>query len=286
MAARWLRSRSDSRALILGYHTIADDGFDPYGIGVTTEAFAGQIRAIRKTAHPVSLSTLVHDLRADTVRPGSVAVTFDDAYTDVLETALPLLQEFEVPATVFVITGMQGSELWWDRLARAVPMNHDYMQVLTESYQQLLLSSPSSRERTLAKLEQNGVSVAAPAAVRRTLSVEELQQLGRSTLIDIGSHTVTHMPAACLSTAELEEEFVQSKASLEETLSRKIRWLSYPNGSWTAEAKSFALRAGYDAAFSSVNDVVSSGSDLMCLPRFWSRSREAAAFEDWLRWWL
>jgi peptidoglycan/xylan/chitin deacetylase (PgdA/CDA1 family) len=47
-----------------------------------------------------------------------VAVTFDDGYADNLEEALPVLEEFGVPATVFVSTnGIDSSrEFWWDEL--------------------------------------------------------------------------------------------------------------------------------------------------------------------------
>jgi len=48
-----------------------------------------------------------------------VALTFDDAYRGVLELALPLLERFAAPATVFVATAYarEGARYWWDRLA-------------------------------------------------------------------------------------------------------------------------------------------------------------------------
>lgn len=51
-----------------------------------------------------------------------MAVTFDDGYRDVYTNAFPLLQEFGIPATVFLtIQFLDDPQLpWWDRLARAV----------------------------------------------------------------------------------------------------------------------------------------------------------------------
>ncbi|MBI4959109.1 MAG: polysaccharide deacetylase family protein [Desulfovibrio sp.] len=48
----------------------------------------------------------------------AVAVTFDDGYADNLEIAAPIMAQREIPATVFVTTGMLGREFWWHELER------------------------------------------------------------------------------------------------------------------------------------------------------------------------
>jgi peptidoglycan/xylan/chitin deacetylase (PgdA/CDA1 family) len=49
-----------------------------------------------------------------------VVLTFDDGYADNLYNAKPLLEHYDIPATVFVITGYIGREreFWWDELDR------------------------------------------------------------------------------------------------------------------------------------------------------------------------
>jgi peptidoglycan/xylan/chitin deacetylase (PgdA/CDA1 family) len=51
-----------------------------------------------------------------------VVITFDDGYADNLWEAKPALEQYEIPATVFVTTGYIGRdrEFWWDELERVL----------------------------------------------------------------------------------------------------------------------------------------------------------------------
>lgn len=45
--------------------------------------------------------------------PGAIALTFDDGFRNFCEHALPVLQQFRLPATVFVVTGFCGRKNDW-----------------------------------------------------------------------------------------------------------------------------------------------------------------------------
>jgi peptidoglycan/xylan/chitin deacetylase (PgdA/CDA1 family) len=68
----------------------------------------------------MQLHQLAQALRDGNLPRRAVVVTFDDGYADNLYTAKPLLERFEVPATIFVTTGYIGRdrEFWWDELER------------------------------------------------------------------------------------------------------------------------------------------------------------------------
>ncbi len=119
-AGRWLKYRFASRALILAYHRVTDLPNDPYLLAVTPEHFAEQMDLIRRYCSPIRLQQLVKVLRDGKVPNRAVVVTFDDGYADNLYQAKPLLERYEIPATVFVTAGQVGSrrEFWWDELDR------------------------------------------------------------------------------------------------------------------------------------------------------------------------
>ena len=110
------------RPLILMYHRIADEPFDPWGNAVSPAHFKEHLEILRRTRQPLSLTEFVRGLEAGTLPNDAVALTFDDGYVDNLVGGKPHLAAAGVPATVFLATGYLGrlGEFWWDELARVV----------------------------------------------------------------------------------------------------------------------------------------------------------------------
>lgn len=109
---------ASSKGLILMYHRVTEVNIDPWSICVTPENFAEQLEVLQKYAHPISLQELAQAHRDDKIPHRAVAITFDDGYADNLHYAKPLLELYDIPATVFVSTGYIGKEyeFWWDEL--------------------------------------------------------------------------------------------------------------------------------------------------------------------------
>ena len=117
---RRLRSRLIPGAVILLYHRIAPKtkDTDPWELCVTPEHFAEHLEVLNTYTHPLSLQQLAQAHQAQTLPSRAVAITFDDGYANNLEYGKPLLQQYNIPATVFVITGylQDNREFWWDEL--------------------------------------------------------------------------------------------------------------------------------------------------------------------------
>lgn len=118
-AARQIKRRISPGALILLYHRVADLPHDPFRLSVTPERFAEHLQVLREYARPTTLRRVTGEVRAGRRPRRSVVVTFDDGYADNLHAARPLLEKYDVPATIFVATGRinDGTMFWWDDLA-------------------------------------------------------------------------------------------------------------------------------------------------------------------------
>lgn len=119
--AAWrLQKRFAARAVILMYHSVAETSSDPWGLRVSPEHFAEQLEILRGHAQPLALQQFVEAHHAGHIPDRAVVVTFDDGYADNLYNAKPLLEQYNIPATVFLASGYigQAHEFWWDELDR------------------------------------------------------------------------------------------------------------------------------------------------------------------------
>ena len=307
---RWLRSRFVGRVLILGYHRIADMVQDPYSVCVTPDHFAQQLAVLHEIARPISLCRLIEGLWQNNLPERAVVLTFDDGYADTLYHAKPILEQYQIPATVFVTTGYQGQQFWWDELESIIMTVSDWskrldmplyknievkreegspgtrQQLLQSLYNQLLPLSAIEREQLMVQLRAWGEEESYEQPDRRALTSGELIELANGELITIGAHTTTHPLLAALPSMEQETEIRQSKSYLEELLEQPITSFSYPNGSCSETTITLVRESGFQCACASHNDIVWQGSDRFQLPRFWVPNWGKATFSSWLRRWL
>jgi peptidoglycan/xylan/chitin deacetylase (PgdA/CDA1 family) len=116
-----------SRLRILAYHAIADLRDDPVlsEYGVAPALFTAQLDAL--AAHGwvfVDLDAVLAALAGEGSLPRrAVLVSFDDAYTDLLEVAAPLLGERGIKAVVFAVAGHLGGVNDWDHHKGAASLN-------------------------------------------------------------------------------------------------------------------------------------------------------------------
>ena len=126
-------NKFEAKALILLYHRILDYETDPQLLCVTPENFEKHLLIIKEFYNPVSMADLGRQIRSGKIINKSVTITFDDGYADNLYFAKPILEKYNIPATVFITTGMVGvkKEFWWDELERLLLLPESLPESLT-----------------------------------------------------------------------------------------------------------------------------------------------------------
>lgn len=294
--AAWLRRRSP-RGLILLYHRVAGSRFDPMLLDVTPERFDRHLRILRAESALMPLDEFERRRRSGTLPRRAVAITFDDGYADNLHAAAPILGRYDVPATVFVTTGMVGAsgEFWWDDVERiAFSAATDRRWNITsagdrtfeqhrflELCEQLRALPSAERDASVTALrEQVGVGTEA-RPTHRALTHDELRTLAATPGISIGAHTVSHPVLSAQPAAVQVEELAASRAVLEATLGRPVPFAAYPFGTSRevdAATRDAARRAGFDAAFANVGVAAWRWSPRFAVPRLLVRDWDDAEF--------
>lgn len=187
----------------------------------------------------------------------AVAITFDDGYRDNLEVALPILEELDIPATIFISTGTmeQDRELWWDELERLLLVGKDFPRGFllndtefgcywnTETYEyrkncynalHYLMKNyvgVKKRDNWLQQLwKWRGLEREARKE-NLTVSAEDCRRLADSKVISLGAHTVSHPSLGSMDRETQEKEIKTSIDTLSEIVQREIILFSYPFGS-------------------------------------------------------
>lgn len=106
-----------NRIQILMYHQVGDfPAMDTHRATYCDHRrFAVQMGYLKAFGYNVlSMNDVLQCVRGDKpIPPRAVAITFDDAYENFYEYALPILQRHGFPATVYAIAGMLGGSADW-----------------------------------------------------------------------------------------------------------------------------------------------------------------------------
>ena len=86
-------------------------------LSVGAGMFARLCRFFAERFHVVPLGDIVERLERGRSLDRRLAITFDDGYRDNFVNAMPVLEQFSLPATFFVVSDWIGTDVipWWDR---------------------------------------------------------------------------------------------------------------------------------------------------------------------------
>jgi peptidoglycan/xylan/chitin deacetylase (PgdA/CDA1 family) len=272
------RPRSGSgRRFILAYHRVIPNDsqdllFVQPGMYVTAETFDMHLCYLLAHYEVVPLETLLTMEEGD-----ACAITFDDGWRDNYDTALPILRQHSVPATVFLATSLVGSKRWpWpDRICfyvhrvSAGEFSAAFESAWQDEAREPLGASMASRDRFAAaekvlrrlKRLDHGLLTRVVARIddrfagldaalheqRPWVTWEEALEMEEQG-ISFGSHTENHVILVNVPPAEARQEIVKSRNVLSARLGRPVTAFCYPNGSYNSSIVRMVAEAGYRCA--------------------------------------
>jgi peptidoglycan/xylan/chitin deacetylase (PgdA/CDA1 family)/CelD/BcsL family acetyltransferase involved in cellulose biosynthesis len=301
----WARRREPA-GRILYYHRVNDDR-DPFFPSMPVDVFERQMRYVARRYKVVSLGRLIEHLESG--RPETVvAITFDDGYRDNYDNALPILERYGLPATVFLATGSLDTRepLWFEILAGALKTTSvDHLDLETDPPRRLWLRTTEERLRANGELfallrrmpdRERHVQLtaflrelAAPDAMQRTDMMLTWDQVRASTRrgVEFGGHTVTHPFVSRLTPEQADWEISECKRRIEAELQTPVAHFAYPNGReedfspWSKEA---IRAAGYQGAVTTLWGLNYQSTDRLELRRGqpWEEDEARFAYKmDW-----
>jgi peptidoglycan/xylan/chitin deacetylase (PgdA/CDA1 family) len=243
-----LAVRYRGRGAIFALHSIVND--DEFHPDHTLRCPAGKLEWIlRRLRHQqldfVTLDDAVERLRTPTAHP-FVTFTFDDGFADNLTRALPVMEKFAAPFTVYVSTGMITREIdaWWFGLAALIRSREE---ITVPGLGRLHCADAQSKQCTYAAIEAavhdnfdvlpaiRGVLAAAGIQTRTLVDKEaltdrQLRVLAAHPLVTIGGHTTTHPNLARTTSETVRWEMAQNRAFLQEITGKPVHHNAYPFG--------------------------------------------------------
>lgn len=233
------------------YHRIGE-GRGPLYPGVALHDFEACCAFLARHYRVLPLAELAERSRNREPLADALAITFDDGYRDNLDLALPVLEKYGLPATVFLATSAIGTDqpLWHDRVACIVEKTRQDRLVLEVGDREVhlpLATLPARLEAVLhacralkevpeaekvEAVESLRVQAGGPdysSLAGDMLDWDDVRAMSRRN-ITFGGHTVNHAILTRLPLEEAKQEIREGAHEIEAETDLPCNTFAYPNG--------------------------------------------------------
>ena len=232
--------KASHRLTILAYHGIEDP-----------ERFELHLDYIKRKMSAVTLQEALDAMAGRRGLPKrAVLITFDDGDRSLIDYALPMLRDRNLPAVAFVVAGLLDTNrpYWWNEvkeLARNGGTLTGFLRLTPEDLVRALKRVNESQR--LEAIEELRTTAKIPASDFPQINRKELLLL-ESAGIAIGNHSLTHPCLPRCAEEKIISEIEESHKILTEALGKAPLIFAYPNGDSDPRAKPVLQRLGYQAA--------------------------------------
>jgi peptidoglycan/xylan/chitin deacetylase (PgdA/CDA1 family) len=237
-----------AKYLVLGYHRVGVGGV-PLFCNLSRSVFAEQMRYVRRHFRVLSMKQMADELSALRPKGQAVVVTFDDGYAGTFTEAFPVLQAYQIPATVYLTAGAieEGEISWYDRIFLGMARANPNLELTLDRPRTFLLHSQAARIeaatevvmylRSIADDERRGwcdkfaeqLPLQASEVRGSMMSWNQVRAMKQNG-ISFGAHTMTHPVTSRLTPDAAADEISTSKRLIEQRLGSEVDEFAFPFG--------------------------------------------------------
>lgn len=256
-----LRRVNRNAVAVLMYHGVVKDTWnstDGDWLQVTESAFLEQMRHLKRHYNVIPLSDIM--LPNTSNKPRAV-ITFDDGYQNNYTVAYNILKMYDLPATIFTVTGQidTTSLFWFDKLHlcgkhQLIPelkkLHPNEIEIKAE---QILTSEP--------RIKEDHKQPYLP------LTTKQIREMSQSGIITFGSHTHRHEIATTLPMQEFISTLSTSSQVLTDIIGSKPKMFCFPNGWYSLEHLDVLREFGFAISTKVGGGFYTPSADLLQIPR-------------------
>lgn len=264
-----LLNKSQTKVAILTYHRVSNKCDDWSLNPLPVESFEEHLKFLTNSYNIISLEDLVDMMiKKEPVTEKTLVLTFDDGYKDNYTNAYPLLQKYEIPATIFLTSKLIGTGelIWYDELGYiiyntsvneiktgklgdyAIYSKFEKYQALSDIKRKLIKLSELEKTALIDKLADIcKVEISSHIGKELMLSWDEITEMDANN-ITFGAHTVNHPVLPNLNIQEAKLEILESKNVLEKNLNKPINCFSYPYGHFSQKTIDIVEKLNFKCA--------------------------------------
>jgi peptidoglycan/xylan/chitin deacetylase (PgdA/CDA1 family) len=153
-------------------------------------------------------------------------ITIDDGWSDNLQNVIPILQKYNIPATIFVSPKCIEEGFYWFSIARK------YKYYLPIKINKLWKIENSKRKKIINDLIEQVIQ----NFPREVITPDELIALSKYSIFTVGNHTNNHVICPRCTSKELDSEIFQANSEIEKIIRKKPKYFAYPNGEYSVKS--------------------------------------------------
>lgn len=222
------RRDSTARVPVLLYHHLDPEADGSNQLVVTPATFERQIQALHDAGYTgVSVADLQNYVHNGTPLPKRpIVITFDDGYLSSYEYAFPILQNYQMKATIFVIGSSVGHKEFYKDTNYPITPHFGAAEI-----EEMIASG-------LIDIQSHTYDMHQTAAYESGVARCTMQQLPDETDADY--------------VAALTEDMRLQRALLEPLTGRRVNALAYPLGAYSERTAATLVQLGIEATFTTV----------------------------------